>query len=83
MEYSPTLCFAGFERKIDNYSKKSRKFGKGKNFFHDREILCRDRISIELPEAMSQQESLCRNKGQAERKPKTKIVVTSHNSVAT
>ena len=44
---------------------------------------CRDLISIELAEAMSQQTVLCRNKEQAELKPKTKFVPTSHNSVAT
>ena len=32
---------------------------------------------------MSQQVVLCHNKDQAELKPETKIVATSHNSVAT
>ena len=48
-------------RKIEN-------FGSCKNIYHDREILCRNRISREPVEAMLQQEALCRNKDQAETK---------------
>ena len=44
---------------------------------------CHDIISIKPVETMSQQATLCRNKDQVELKQKTKIVATSHNSVAT
>ena len=46
-------------------------------------FLCRDIISKEPVEAMSQQAALCRNKDQSELKPKTQIVTTSHNYIAT
>ena len=44
---------------------------------------CRDIISIEPVEAMSQQATLCRNKDRAELKPEAKIFTTSHNSGVT
>ena len=43
----------------------------------------RDIISKEQVEAMLQQAELCLNKDQAELKLETKIIATSHNSVAT
>ena len=44
---------------------------------------CHDIISMKPGEAMSQEVALCHNKDKVELKPKTKIVATSHNFVAT
>ena len=69
--------------KRDNSSKKSKKICQGRNLYRNIVSKCRDIISIGPAESMSQQAALCHNKDQAEFKPEKKIVLTSHNSVAT
>ena len=81
MEYSPTLCFAGFEGKINNSSKKMRKLAKVEMLRHNF-IMSRDQFKV-TNRVMSQQEMICCNKKEAELKLEVKIVATFHNFVAT
>ena len=65
MEYSPTLCFAGFECRRSKSSKK-----RGINLLRQK---CRDKTSIEPAEVMSQQEMLCLNKVEVELKVRSEL----------
>ena len=80
MENSPTLCFACFERKRNNSSKKSRKIVQGRMSRHNFRIL---RHNFKATgKAMLQQEMIYHNK-EVELKLEVKIVATFHNFVAT
>ena len=73
MEYSPNLCFIGFECKRRKSSKKRReKLAKAKMSRHNFKITSK---------AMLQQEMICHNKDEAELKLEVKIAATIHNFV--
>ena len=63
------------------FQQENKIIGQGRNLCCDIVSKCHDITSIEPVEAMSQQVALYRNKDQAELKPETKIVATSHNFV--
>ena len=82
MEYSPNLCFAGFECKRSKSSNKRReKLAKAELSRHNF-IMSQHNFKI-TSKAMSQQEMIYRNKEEVELKLEVKIVTTFYNFITT